>query len=94
MMKYSINMRLPKDAKLYWKNQLKEFSARFAVEAVEFGKQDVRGVPSITFFDSRHCVPAQEHFKTTDALLHFVQGYNEAINNFGRLSQIRKEVAK
>ena len=91
MTKYRKNLRLPKYANVYWENQLQEFADRFDVDRVEYGKQDIRGTESITFFDDRGCVPAQIHFPDKISLLHYVQGYNEAIANFSSLAQFKKE---
>lgn len=83
--KFSQNMRLGGDNKRYWLAQLQQFANHFdpaQVRAVQFGKQDMRGSPSITLVDHRDCVPRQHHFKTNAELLAFVQGYNMAHSKF------------
>lgn len=75
-----INIRLPKEDKGYYEHQLKEFCKSFDSEkliSIEFGKQDIRGLESITFIDKRHCVPLQKHFNNKWELLGFVCGWNE-----------------
>lgn len=74
-------MRLPAGDKNYWLNQLETFTHQFAdmqILFVQYGKQDMRGIPSITLIDYNHCVPVQQHFKTSRELLAYVQGYNAA----------------
>lgn len=51
------------------------------VTAIDFGKQDIRGAPSITIFDERHCVPHQQHFASNNEMIAFMQGYLEALDN-------------
>jgi hypothetical protein len=73
--------RIPAQDKNYWISQLQTFANQFAsmhVKYVEYGKQDSRGIPSISLYDHNHCVPRQEHFKTNKELLQFVAGYNMA----------------
>jgi hypothetical protein len=45
------------------------------IEGIEFGKQDSRGSPSITLFNSRHCVPHQRHFENMAAIREFMTGF-------------------
>ncbi|MEO9804794.1 MAG: hypothetical protein ABJF04_16175 [Reichenbachiella sp.] len=45
------------------------------IKAIEFAKQDMRGAPSITLFDDRHCVPHQRHFSSYAEMLTFMQGF-------------------
>jgi len=82
------NIRLPKDDKNYWLNQLQSFADRLdsaQISAVEFGKQDIRGANSITLVDHRHCVPFQMHFSSKDAMLGYVQGSNcDDFKRFGK----------
>jgi len=80
-MEININIRLPKENKAYYENQLKLFADRFnekKILSVSFGKQDIRGTESITLKDLRHCVPAQKHFYNKWELLGFVCGFNES----------------
>lgn len=44
------------------------------ITAIEFGKQDIRGAPSITLVDDRNCVPHQRHFNSYPEMLAFIQG--------------------
>jgi len=85
-------MRLNGNAKPYWENQLEEFATRFVgslygshsqrtIIQVQFGKQDTRGGFSICLIDERHCIPKQKYFKSKDALLGFVEGWNMSENN-------------
>lgn len=46
--------------------------------STDFGKQDMRGAPSITLIDSRHCVPHQRHFATNNEILSYIEGYIDA----------------
>ena len=86
------HMRLNGNAKPYWENQLEEFATRFVgslygshsqrtIIQVQFGKQDIRGGFSICLIDERHCIPKQKYFKSKDALLGFVEGWNMSENN-------------
>ena len=79
-----IILRVPSQSKPYWINQLQEFANRFndEIKSIAFGKQDLRGNPSITLFDTRHCVPGQMHFASNKELLSYVQGYNAANNKW------------
>lgn len=79
--KHRIGIRLPKENKVYWENQLIMFCKHFdetQISGIDFGKQDIRGAFSITLFDHRSCVPRQLHFVNKDALLGYVQGFNES----------------
>ena len=86
------HMRLNGNAKPYWENQLQEFATRFVgslygshsqrtIIQVQFGKQDIRGGFSICLIDEKHCIPRQKYFKSKDALLGFVEGWNMSENN-------------
>ena len=86
------HMRLNGNAKPYWENQLEEFATRFVgslygshsqrtIIQVQFGKQDIRGGFSICLIDEKHCIPRQKYFKSKDALLGFVEGWNMSENN-------------
>lgn len=54
---------------------------------VDFGKQDTRGIPSITLMDERHCVPHQKAFKTNAEMLAFMQGYLAALDNYMNIAK-------
>lgn len=86
-MSYSINnMRLTGVDKEYYKYQLKQFAEHFVnnkIKSVAFGKQDIRGGFSITFFDHNHCVPKQRHFQNKAEMLGFIIGFNSATNDSG-----------
>lgn len=45
------------------------------VIGVSFMKQDIRGNPSITFWNSRHCVPHQRHFSSMSDMRSFMEGF-------------------
>lgn len=45
------------------------------IEGVSFMKQDSRGCPSITFWDSRQCVPHQRHFSNMQEMRSFMEGF-------------------
>ena len=45
------------------------------IKTVEFGKQDIRGAPSITLIDDRSCCPHQKHFSSYAEMLAFIQGF-------------------
>ncbi len=91
--KFSQNMRLSGKDKNYWIAQLQLFANQFAsmqVHSVQFGKQDMRGCPSITIVDHNHCVPRQHHFKSNKELLAFVQGYNMALSKYDCFADFKK----
>lgn len=72
------------DSKPYWLNQMQLFANQFEgsdITQVQFGKQDLRGVPSITLINNRHCVPKQMHFGTSKELLAYLAGYNERLHH-------------
>jgi len=72
------NIRITGQNKNYWLNKLQDFADSQDPEKysqIEFGKQDIRGGISITWFDHRHCVPKQEFFKPKDMMLGFIQGW-------------------
>jgi len=82
-MQYHIGIRLSKQSRVYWENQLKEFSNIFdpkKIKEVQFGKQDIRGSESITLIDNKDCVPSQKHFENKREMLGFICGYNSANN--------------
>ena len=72
-------------SKGYYENLCKEFSIAFAeflkeergieVAAFDYVKQDIRGVPSICAFDSRHCVSYQRHFADMKEMREFMEGF-------------------
>ena len=78
-------MRLPKENKLYWQNQLKELEFNLvdnypAAWRVEFGKRDSRGAFHITIFNKlNEFVRNIYSFDTSKELLAFAHGYNQAI---------------
>ena len=79
------NVRLPKENKIYWENQLQEFADRFdskKIKSVHFGKQDSRGTESITLFNLKDCVPKQVHFKNKWAMLGYIQGFNSSVTEW------------
>ena len=45
------------------------------IKAIEFGKQDIRGTPSITLIDNKSCVPHQKHFNSYAEMLAFIEGF-------------------
>jgi hypothetical protein len=61
-------------AKLYVEH-FKKVTGEDDIVAVEFGKQDIRGIPSITLFNSRHCVPHQNHFSNNKEMLSYMRGF-------------------
>lgn len=91
--KFSQNMRLSGDLKMYHLSQLQIFANHFAstqVKSVHFGKQDTRGNPSITIVDHNHCVPTQRHFSSNKELLEYVIGYNMALSEFNSFAPYLK----
>lgn len=79
--KIQIGIRLPKEDKIYWQNQMRRFASLFdpkQISCIQFGKQDIRGTESITLVDHRHCVPKQVHFANKWMMLGYIQGYNES----------------
>lgn len=66
------------------KRRCKHFSEAFKQEEykyIDFGKQDIRGSISITYFDHRHCVPKQQHFSDKSEMLGYIDGYLDCIGN-------------
>jgi len=55
-----------------------EKTRNIKIISVGFGKQDMRGSPSITLFDERHCVPYQRHFASNKEMFAFMQGFLQA----------------
>lgn len=80
-----VGMRITGIDKNYYLRQLELFEQAMIDKGratrVEFGKQDMRGVPSICLFNDG-CVTQQKHFNSKDELLGYVVGYNEALDNF------------
>ncbi len=77
-----IGIRITQE-KPYYMNQLQSFVEHMQAQhpeciRVEFGKQDLRGVPSICLYNENGCVTQQKHFSTKDAMLGFVVGFNSA----------------
>ena len=54
------------------------YHAKERVVSVEFGKQDMRGLPSITWNDSRHFTIKQIHFNNNKELMQYCVGFVEA----------------
>ena len=77
-----VGMRITGTNKNYYLHQLELFEQKMIDKGmatrVEFGKQDMRGVPSICLFNDNHCVTQQKHFDTKQELLGYVVGYNNA----------------
>jgi hypothetical protein len=48
------------------------------VTRIEFCKQDMRGVPSISLYDNKSCIIEQRHFKTYNDMLQYIIGYTDA----------------
>lgn len=76
-------------SKAYLDNLCAEFTPLYLkalpsdnLESIDFGKQDMRGAPSITVFDDRHCVPYQRHFSSYKEMIAYMQGFIAA--NSGR----------
>ena len=78
------NMRLTRE-KPYYDGHMRVFAEHQCSEilSVCFGKQDIRGGFSITFVDSRHCVPSQKFFNSKDEMLGYLVAYNEVKNWHG-----------
>jgi len=75
----SINIILPKEEKIFYEYWLRYFVKKVTenskeIKLIAFGKQDIRGGISITFFDNSHCVPYQTFFCNKFELLGFVCG--------------------
>ncbi|MFY0601650.1 MAG: hypothetical protein JXR03_18395 [Cyclobacteriaceae bacterium] len=58
-----------------WIEKYKSIFPAKIIKAIEFGKQDMRGAPSITLFDERSCVPHQKHFNSYAEMLAFIEGF-------------------
>jgi len=67
---------------LYVKNYNKNYKHKTKIIEVQYGKQDMRGVPSITFIDDRHCVPHQNHFKNNAEMVAYIQGFLQATRGY------------
>lgn len=75
---FSINIRLPKQDKVYFENQIKKFCSYFdytKISVIQFGKQDIRGTESICVVDKKQCVPIQKYFNNKFEMLGFIQGF-------------------
>lgn len=76
------NMKLTGDYKTYWKKQIElhtRIRCRYHINNltdVEYGKQDIRGGWSICLYKDGECI-TQQHFPSRQAMLYFIQGYNE-----------------
>ena len=82
------SFRLPTQNKQYWENVIVEFcelkvSENDNTAYVEIGKQDTRGIPSITLCTNSHCVIRQEHFNSNKELLAYCVGYLHAVTIYG-----------
>ena len=79
-----VNNRITGENTLYYMNQLKEFCSWFDSEKVSnihFGKQDIRGAPSITiYYKNSGCCSGFKYFSSMKELLEFVVGFNLAYN--------------
>lgn len=78
------HLRLTGRNKEYYKNQMVIFSRHFddkKYTMIEFGKQDARGVNSITFIHVERYVPMQRHFDSKEEMLGYIVGYNTAKRN-------------
>jgi hypothetical protein len=89
--KFEHRLRASKEySKDYINNLLQEFSNLYVnsssnninpaeVAYIQYMKQDIRGVLSITVFDHRNCVRvSQLHFNNQGELISFMQGYIHA----------------
>ena len=80
-----VGMRITGTNKNYYLRQLELFEQAMIDKGratrVEFGKQDMRGVPSICLFNG-HCVTQQKHFNSKDELLGYVVGYNSVEQDY------------
>ena len=90
MTKFRHSFRANKQhSKEYYDNLCAEFTPLYLqalpsdnLVSIDFGKQDMRGAPSITIFDDQHCAPYQRHFETYKEMLSYMQGFVAA--NTGR----------
>ena len=67
---YILNEFTPK-----WIEKYNSIFPNKTIRAVAFSKQDMRGTPSISLFDDRHCVPHQKHFNSNAEMLAFIEGF-------------------
>lgn len=58
-----------------WVEKYKRIYPDKQIAGIEFRKQDMRGSPSITLFDTAHCVPHQIHFDSYKEMIAFMQGF-------------------
>lgn len=83
---YVVNARLPRDEYIgYYKNQLITFASWFdeeKVSSLHFGKQDIRGGYSITLHYPSHCCTGLKYFCSMKELIGFVEGFNQAKENY------------
>lgn len=83
--KFTYNIQLPRNNKIYWENQFDKFSRLFIndkIKFIQFGKQDSRGTESITFVDAQHRVPFQRLFENKWEMLGYIQAVNELQNGY------------
>lgn len=77
-----VNNRLPRTEHMaYYINQLNIFCGWFDSEKVKyihFGRQDIRGVPSITLFYQDGCCSGFKYFSSMKELIAYIEGYNQA----------------
>lgn len=79
---YIHNFRETRDHyKTYINHVVNEFTQHYGknygdnIKRIEYGKQDMRGAPSITLFNDKHCVPHQRHFSSNKEMFSFIEGY-------------------
>ena len=78
-----VNNRIPSKEKTYYLAQLEQFCSFFNAEKVkyiQFGRQDIRGTPSITFIYPNSTADGLKYFSTFKELLAYVEGFNVAYN--------------
>ena len=83
MTKFSHSFRQSREySKAYYDNLCAEFTPLYLdalpsdnLVSIDFGKQDMRGAPSIAVFDDRHCVSYQRHFSTYAEMRAYMQGF-------------------
>ena len=90
--KFKHSIRQTKERPIGWINrQLRIFTQHYLdtlpdksdVDYIEFAKQDIRGLPSISIVygaNRGYCIGKQIHFKTYDNMLTYIQGYNAGID--------------
>jgi len=74
---------IQRQCRLFTQKYLDTLPDKDDVDYVEFAKQDMRGLPSISvvYGASRgHCIGKQLHFKTYDHMLAYMEGYINGID--------------